>query len=271
MAELEVPKKIQKYPTYRSLNQYILGQTRDPEAARDEFCKPVETEIQDGGKAKDVEKSLGQQWQTLIAMASTIQYGDPVHSQLVTFLQNIQDRPDVEQDGKPFQVQEMTVWKDLPLFGWEVREAWNGAATDESEKEDKARWVNTNAFVATLLAAVHESEKDTPDVSLFAIWSIRTALEDQEEPESTALAAAAVWLVYAAGALRGLSAEGKSFDGKSAKPGALFKDESWNGFCKERWNAWGQRLAKLKEKVGDQKIKQLVESAGHAMQDSKDD
>ena len=178
----------------------------------------------------------------------------------------------------------MVVWRDLPVLGWELREAWNFgvrsqlrdirsqglicipiAATDASEQIQKDQWINLNAFTATLISSLHSSAIDRPDYSLFGIWTIRTALEDQEQPDDAAVEAAAVWLMYTASAMWDFSQQSKSFDGKVAAPGSLFKDQNWTGFSESRWNAWLQRLDDLKATSSSEGNAQLVQQALGAM------
>jgi hypothetical protein len=114
------------------------------------------------------------------------------------------------------------------------------AATDSSSKDDRDAWLNLNAFAATLTATIKD-----PELAIFGIWTIRTAIENKEEPDSVAVSAAALWLVLAAPFLHELSTQGKDFDGKVAKPGALFENEDWRGFNKSRWQFWMNRLRQL--------------------------
>lgn len=139
------------------------------------------------------------------------------------------------------------------------------AASDNSEQQAKNQWVNINAFTSTLVASLHSSAVDRPDYSLFCIWTIRTALEDQNEPSDVAVAAAAVWLMCAAPALWDYSHQSKSFDGKVARPGPLFKDQDWIGFSEARWSSWRQRLHDVKPKVSSEATGALVQQAIDAM------
>lgn len=122
-----------------------------------------------------------------------------------------------------------------------------------------------NAFTATLVSSLHSSAVDRPDYSLFAIWTIRTALEDQDQPDDVSIAAAAVWLVYGASAIYDFSQQSKSFDGKVAAPGALFSGQNWTGFSSSRWDVWRQRLSDLQAALSNEDNAQLVQQALDAM------
>jgi hypothetical protein len=106
---------------------------------------------------------------------------------------------------------------------------------------------------------------DRPDYSLFSIWTIRTALEDQDQPSDVSIAAAAVWLMYASPAIWDFSQQSKSFDGKVAAPGALFKDQNWTGFSQARWDTWTQKLSNLKAATPTGNSVDLIEQALDAM------
>lgn len=124
--------------------------------------------------------------------------------------------------------------------------------TAQDPKSGKAddSFVNINAFCARVTAA------GVADLSLYAIWILREALEDPEDEDiakETAprlLKAAAVWLIYAAEALARLSREKRQFDGKMARPGrslSIFKDApDWRGFNEDRWETWVERLGEVK-------------------------
>jgi hypothetical protein len=106
---------------------------------------------------------------------------------------------------------------------------------------------------------------DRPDYSLFCIWTIRTALENQDQPSKVAISAAAVWLIYASSPVWDFSQQSKAFEGKVAAPGSLFKDQSWTGFSTTRWDAWVQMLEDLRATLSEGSSAQLVQQALHAM------
>lgn len=142
------------------------------------------------------------------------------------------------------------------------------AATDSSHHHARTAWINLNAFTATLVATIHSRNIALPpdsDYSLYAIWTIRIALEDteaQQKVDKTSLEAAAAWFAYAAPALWNLSQEGKEFQGKIAKQGQAMQGKEWRGFGKDRWELWEERIkasggeglvAKAKEAIAQAK------------------
>ncbi|KAK7524953.1 uncharacterized protein IWZ02DRAFT_375007 [Phyllosticta citriasiana] len=182
-----------------------------------------------------VEAALHKLWKLVLDAAE--QTAPDQQAYLLDVIKNLKNTKD---DGKCCTVWgQQQSWTDLPLFGPAMREKWNRSTKTE------ASWVNINAFAARLTAA------NVCDFSLYAIWTLREALEDPEtskiavETDPTALHAAAVWLEYAAESIRSLSREEKAFDGKMAKPGQSLKDKEWRGFCQERWQEWARRLSKV--------------------------
>ena len=144
------------------------------------------------------------------------------------------------------------------------------AASDNSDQGQKDRWVNLNAFTATLVAQLHSSAVDRPDYSLFCIWTIRTALEDQDQASDVSIAAAAIWLIYASRAIWDFSQQSKSFDGKVAAPGASYTGLDWTGFSRARWDLWLQKLMVSKAATPTGSKVALIEQALDAMSSASD-
>jgi hypothetical protein len=86
-----------------------------------------------------------------------------------------------------------------------------------------------------------DDRRDPFNYSLFALWSLRAALEDKPSEavnNAFAITAASIWIRYAGAVLRKLSAEGRTLDGNMGAPGGKFADRDWKGFNEERWTAW---------------------------------
>ncbi|KAJ4252419.1 hypothetical protein NW762_011019 [Fusarium torreyae] len=151
-------------------------------------------------------------------------------------------------------------WEELPLFGAKAREQ-----LDIAQEKAGEPFVNINGFFARVTAA------GVNDLSLFAIWTLREALEDPsedkvaEQTSSDLLKAASVWFKYAVKDLAKASKETKQFDGKIAKPGAslsnLKDEDGWRGFCEGRWKIWQTRLTSLKDADVSPDAKSLVRQA----------
>lgn len=172
--------------------------------------------------------------------------------------------------------------EDLPVFGMEMREAWNlgrftsrttfgdttdlilPAATKDSNAEQQDLWLNLNAWTATLVATVQAKGLTSPDFSLYCIWTVRMALEE-EGPADVTLEAAAMWFLYASSSIYQLCMAGKTFDGKIAKPGIVFKDREWRGFSQSRWATWIHQMDKARESSSDEKVGKILADAMTAM------
>ncbi|KAI7292879.1 hypothetical protein KC315_g19411, partial [Hortaea werneckii] len=247
MSPLHPTEKVRSQPQYQLLSNLANGNDdggASHESTLDAFCEPVETRYKQTTNPSDVEELLWPTWQCLIACAAATPHERSEGQQkLVDLVLDLQHRPALEKkDGGVCYVQGGVVWGDLPVFGWQMREAWNAAASDSSEEESKQQWININAWTARLVSAAHAREADKPDLSLYCIWTLRMALETEEQPSNVSLSAAAVWLIYAAPTIWEFCMQGKTFDGKVAKPGPRSNDQEWRGFTRERWQTWMQRL-----------------------------
>jgi hypothetical protein len=93
-----------------------------------------------------------------------------------------------------------------------------------------------NAFVARLTSL--SSSIRAFDFSLYAIWTLRTALEGTSIAQPADVDAAKVWFLYAKDTLETMSGEEKTFEGKIARPGDKYKEKGWRGFNAERLRIW---------------------------------
>ncbi|KAG3196232.1 hypothetical protein PC129_g24728, partial [Phytophthora cactorum] len=198
-----------------------------PAPARDAFEK--------AGDLEKVEQELNRLWSAVLDAAAETTHGQ--QDELVDIVRVSHQMPQPVYQGKKFEIWgEEQKWDLLPLFGAQARER-----LDTAQEKPGAALVNVHAFFARLTAA------GINDLSLFAIWVLREALEDPEKDQianatsAQLLESASVWLIYAAEALAQKSKDTKQFDGKMAKPGSslsTFKDTSgWLGFCQERWES----------------------------------
>ena len=149
----------------------------------------------------------------------------------------------------------------LPLLEQNANARNSIAPTDNSTQAENSEWSDLNAWTASLVAHEHASAGDNPDYSLFGLWTIRSGLEDQENPLDADAEAAALWFIFAGPAIKDFSNQSKSFDGRVAIAGSLFSSESWTGFNPERWNAWSQRFDALQDSISTEQTKTLVRKA----------
>lgn len=123
-AGLEGSNTVQQCTQYAALNHFVSNKN-DLRGALDEFCEPAENEWMSSTNAEEVEEQLTLCWRSIISQAAQVSFKDAAQQKLVDFVLNLQQRPILQKDGQTCQVQSMAVWKDLPTFGWSIREAWN--------------------------------------------------------------------------------------------------------------------------------------------------
>ncbi|KAK5170339.1 uncharacterized protein LTR77_004926 [Saxophila tyrrhenica] len=266
---LNASEQVLQSEEYTAVINWLSGRTKSVGDALDIFCQPVENKFFQTENAQNVEPLLWRAWQAIVGEAATTPHTSQHKQKLVELMLNLAFRPTLSRGESICEVDGMKVWRDLPIFGWELREAWNFAASGSSDQKSREQWTNVNGFTASLVSALHSKAQDRPDYSLFGLWTLRAALEEPGEIPNVAVAAAAVWLIYAAPALRAFSNQEKSFEGKVAKPGSSFGPEEWRGFSQARWTAWSNNLRDVHMAVSDQPTAGLVKQAVQAMEDAE--
>ncbi|KAF4493314.1 Vegetative incompatibility HET-E-1 [Fusarium agapanthi] len=226
------------------LTKLLSDSSVSAQQAAEKLASPCLEAIKKNADAAKIEGEFDSLWSSVLSAAEQTPHDK--QGKLVETLHAIKSIPPSADTAKKVVVWgEEKRWDDLPMFGGKAREQLDIA----KEKSDEA-FVNINGFFARATAA------GVDDLSLFAIWTLREALEDPaadkiSETSPKLLKASSVWFIYAADALAKGSKDGKQFDGKVAKPGASLselKDEAgWRGFNNDRWNVWLDRLSTLKE------------------------
>ena len=132
MSPLHPTTKLRQNPQYQLLNAYAANnETANPESTLDAFCEPIENRYyEENTNASDVEDLLWPAWQCLIACAAATPHDSKGQQKLVELVLRVQQRPALEkkkkeEGGEVCHVQDGVVWRDLPVFGWQMREAWN--------------------------------------------------------------------------------------------------------------------------------------------------
>ena len=204
-----------------------------PHAGAAEFTEPIDRAFLrcSTGQAR-IEGMLWPAWQAVISAADTPD--DVARSRLVELLNAIRDRGIlVRPDGEECVVWDMRAHVDLPVFGAQMRETWNFPPPAVSAQS----WANLNAFAAQLtLAGI--------DFSLYAIWALRDALEEESHEISQVLPAAVQWFRHAGSVLASLAlgcpadAHGAGWVGELCRETGLTD----RGFTIGRWNFWKGRL-----------------------------
>ncbi|KAJ8109979.1 hypothetical protein OPT61_g7052 [Boeremia exigua] len=163
------------------------------------------------------------------------------------------------------------LYSSLTDFSMTCSEVYNDTPEPYASEIEIDAWANVNFFFARI------TERGLQDLSMFAIWSMRTALENEQldDVEGTAaekynvyIPAAASWIF---GMGRALNTKVKDLtptdqnQGNPARGGDLWKGKP--EFSKERWAFWKERLAfvsKLDE-VSD-KTRNISKDAIEAME-----
>ncbi|KAK1985876.1 hypothetical protein LZ30DRAFT_778786 [Colletotrichum cereale] len=263
---MSVNAVIAALPAYKTLDAFVKSGATDGKALDDtvhEFntlAKKSQSEIEDF------------LWDTYNAIFAVAKQTSPEkQGPLVDFLQRLRETTVTASDGQPLKLSNQVVWKDLPTFGWVARDLWNFDALDASApKEEKAGWDNLSALAAQLTARADLNDPRDPfDFSLYGLWTLRTAFEEEHPADADVAAAvrqAYLWINYSGDALQKLSAKNRDFDGKSGKAGAKFGDREWKGLNEERWGAWTEAFASAQTSLGDDAVKGLAGKAAESME-----
>ncbi|KAG4286253.1 hypothetical protein FPRO06_07513 [Fusarium proliferatum] len=237
------------------LTKLLSDSSVSAQQAAEKLASPCLEAITKNEDTAKIEGELDSLWSSVLSAAEQTPHDK--QGKLVETLHAIKSIPQSAETAKKVVVWgEEKRWDELPMFGGKAREQLDIA----QEQSDEA-FVNINGFFARATAA------GVDDLSLFAIWTLREALEDPaadkiSETSPKLLKASSAWFIYAADALAKASKDGKQFDGKVAKPGASlaeFKDEAgWRGFNNDRWKVWLDRLSTLKEADVPEDTKSLV-------------
>lgn len=123
MSGLKPSDDVLQASQFTAVDGYVKNDDADLGDALNQFARPVEDQFQQN--PDDVETTLTTAWKSIIAAGADEQWNWPKAQKLANFVLELQSRPDLEKDGQACQVQGMTVWKDLPTFGWQLRDAWN--------------------------------------------------------------------------------------------------------------------------------------------------
>ena len=219
------------------------GGTQSPRDGAAVFTGPIDRAfLYDGAGEDRIEGLLWPAWEAVIAAADTPD--DAVRSRLVGLLTAIKGQGVLVRTGG----QECTVWDmrahvDLPVFGALMRETWNDAPPAMSA----GSWANLNAFAAQLTAG-------GIDFSLYGIWALREALEDDDSEISVVLPAAVQWFRCAGPALASLARKGAGvLHGGADRLGPLCTQAGLTdgGFTTRRWSFWQSRLEEIAAAGGE--------------------
>ncbi|EPQ57540.1 hypothetical protein GLOTRDRAFT_74409 [Gloeophyllum trabeum ATCC 11539] len=204
-------------------------------------AEPIERAYAAGDGAA-VEGLLWDLWYATIEAAQRTPHASPRQQALVDVVAGLKARAeppepaDAARGGWVFA--ERGLWGAPKLLGAAMRETWNarpderGGAGMGGEGMGAGEWANVNAFAARLSAG------GVCDFVLYAIWSVRDALEE-ERAEGALVPGAGVWFLYAGRAIW----ESAEEYGRAGRGGVVWTGKS--GFCKERWGLWKKRFGEV--------------------------
>jgi hypothetical protein len=110
---------------YSAVTHWLSGHTENVGDVLDAFCEPVENKFFQTENASDVEGLLWTAWQALVGEAASTPHTSTHQRKLVDMVMGLAHRPTLTKGDNTCTIDGMTVWKDLPVLGWQLREAWN--------------------------------------------------------------------------------------------------------------------------------------------------
>ncbi|KAB2578398.1 hypothetical protein DBV05_g3077 [Lasiodiplodia theobromae] len=167
------------------------------------------------------------------------------------------------------------LWSDLPTFSDEMRQLWNGPASKAQREEERLsedavrqQWSNCNAFAAHL-TKLSQHRDDALDYRLYAIWTLKRALEDRGQPLEPRIhiPGAAQWIRLLG---EDLGTEERKFSGHQKKTvggGSLYDAEKHGyGFSPERWALWRTRFESFaQDGTLDEETRRIARDAANEM------
>ncbi|KAI7187126.1 hypothetical protein KC363_g6192 [Hortaea werneckii] len=238
--------------------------------------------LSQGTSEDDLETGIGLIWSTVIICAKE----KPDHiQQLVDVLVKIAQLPDaVDEHGSPLTLYGMQIWHRMPTLSWDLNESeYNGfhIPTDEQRQllPSAQRHVSSSELIRQLadlnilVAMLTKTRLRAFDFSLFALWTMRAALEipaDKARPDQPLEAwipAAAAWISVTGDQVFSWDHEYPSgpLEGAPGKGGPLWQGK--HGFCHERWQLWRSRFKYLgtQDQTLDAETRKIAKEAADRM------
>ncbi|EFE39615.1 conserved hypothetical protein [Trichophyton verrucosum HKI 0517] len=224
------------------------GSCTAPSAAAKEIddLTPDKRQSNDGKPNEDHESFLLEIWDSMIEIAKQIPSDHASQDRLVELIKALTELPSTD----------IEVWgKNVDLAS---AHTVAGPSSDDKAPtpEEAERWINQNAFAARLL------NLNQIDWSNFAVWSLRSALEEAPvtaaESHKCDIAAAAQWMLYSGQYLleeakgdaareaeeeEAAKTEEQPNRGQPLAAGSLYKGKA--RLCPERWEFWKQQFGSI--------------------------
>ncbi|GFF51678.1 hypothetical protein IFM61606_02308 [Aspergillus udagawae] len=208
----------------------------------------------------DLEDFLWSTWGTIIKTAKQIKDNHPSQDRLVDLIHALTELPPTTVS---IWSSETRLWKDLPILGPTLRESWDPPTYTKPNDREITEWINLQAFTARLMS------KCDPSLSLLAVWTLRSGLEEElsdRELEGEG-AAAAMWMVYGGEKLFSQLVDAVQDEEieRLMKPGTLYSGQGQ--LCLERWQFWKRRFGEISEQIqADEETKGVIQLAWEKME-----
>ncbi|KAN0070921.1 Protein of unknown function (DUF3632) domain containing protein [Elaphomyces granulatus] len=168
-------------------------------------------------------------------------------------------------DGKVEGGHGSRVWQDLPFLGTLLRDEWCGPTGNGKipTPEKSSEWLNLNSFTA------HMTNEGLIDGSIFGLWKIRRALEEENDAKAIAnchISVASEWMIRSGTQFYSEVLNAAPLDERQARitmGGDLYKGKV--GFCQERWDFWKFRLSMVNEDDVDEDVAKMAQQAVRTM------
>ncbi|KAL2114853.1 hypothetical protein VTJ04DRAFT_10516 [Mycothermus thermophilus] len=186
---------------------------------------------------------------------------------LIEFLRRLTETRVTDANGAQITWNNHPLWEVIPAWGYTTRDWLNFDFDDpRATPEEVSERLNVMSFLAKLTQLYVDGASPQLNFGLFALWTLRDALEDggaDGNYSAGAVTMAATWILFAGKALRDLSVRGEQMSNKSGKPGQRFGDRAWLGFSEERWQVWKNELEVALSKLAPH---ETIENAVRFMQ-----
>ncbi|KAK5652010.1 hypothetical protein OQA88_10913 [Cercophora sp. LCS_1] len=192
-------------------------------------------------------------------------------STLVEFVTQLSKVELRDARGQPLMYEGGKVWTDMPAFGWYARDLWNFDPLSESFTINKRLELESSSTFLALLTAKSDikNPKDPFNFSLFGLWSLRTAFEENPGRDvdiTAAVRLAAPWVSAAGHVLWKLSQDGSDIAGGSGIPGPKYAEREWKGFTTDRWQVWKDGFVAAQDWMAHPEAKEIAKAAAGVME-----
>jgi hypothetical protein len=109
-------------PEHESLTSSLAAKT-DPSTAARDFTKPTKENLAAGASDADIEACLSRAWNSVIDVAVDTQHES--QESLVDIVRAVQQTDDADANTCTIWGEKVKLWRDMPLLGPTLREAWN--------------------------------------------------------------------------------------------------------------------------------------------------